>query len=34
MNLLENMNNALSYIEENLTNEIDFKEAASKEEVK
>lgn len=28
MNLLENLNNALSYIEENLTQEVDFKEAA------
>ncbi|MDU0200067.1 AraC family transcriptional regulator [Paenibacillus sp. PFR10] len=28
MKMLENMNGALSYIEENLTDEIDFKEAA------
>ncbi|MFE8697387.1 GyrI-like domain-containing protein [Cytobacillus sp. FJAT-53684] len=28
MDLLRNMNNALSYIEENLTNEIDFNEVA------
>ncbi|MRN53165.1 AraC family transcriptional regulator [Paenibacillus monticola] len=28
MNLLENMNNALCYIEDNLTNEIDYKEVA------
>jgi hypothetical protein len=28
MNLLENMNNALSYIEENLIHGVDFKEAA------
>jgi len=28
MNVLESMNHALSYIEENLTNEVDFKEAA------
>ncbi|MDQ0192839.1 AraC family transcriptional regulator [Paenibacillus wynnii] len=30
MNSLENMNKALSYIEENLTQEIDFKEAAKR----
>lgn len=29
MNLLENMNDALSYIEDNLTNEIDYKEVHS-----
>ena len=28
MNSLENMNAALNYIEENLTNKIDFKEVA------
>ncbi|MCY8208815.1 AraC family transcriptional regulator, partial [Bacillus subtilis] len=28
MDLLKSMNRALKYIEENLTNEIDFKEAA------
>lgn len=30
MDLLEKMNDALSYIEDNLTNEIDFKEVARK----
>ena len=28
MDLLKNMNSAIRFIEENLTNEIDFKEAA------
>lgn len=28
MDLLKNMNGALNYIEENLTNDIDFKEVA------
>lgn len=30
MNLLENMNHALAYIEEQLTGEIDYREAAKR----